>query len=274
LAIATQQAKQKLTAVGVSPAYGPSPLSLGEDAFTPKAENAFTVLTVVRLTLERESTGVCEAYMGIQMIPKRILLNALLVFSLFGSPAMAVEEPAFKTVLQQGNFEVRDYPALVVAEVTVSGDQKEAANKGFRLLAGYIFGGNQRRQSIAMTAPVAQQPTSEKIAMTAPVTQTQNAGTWTVQFTMPAGYTLDTLPEPNDPQVRLRGLPPERFAALRFSGLARQSDVEAKSEELAAAIRTHGLRATGQVSLAQYNPPWTLWFLRRNEVMMPVASGP
>ncbi|MCY7313859.1 MAG: heme-binding protein [Pseudoxanthomonas sp.] len=187
---------------------------------------------------------------------------------------MAVEEPAFKTVLQEGDFEVRDYPALVVAEVTVSGDQKEAANKGFRLLAGYIFGGNKRRQSIAMTTPVAQQPTSEKIAMTAPVTQTQNAGTWTVQFTMPAGYTLDTLPEPNDPQVRLRGLPPERFAALRFSGLARQNDVEAKSEELAAAMRTHGLRATGQVSLAQYNPPWTLWFLRRNEVMMPVAAEP
>ncbi|MEO8461020.1 MAG: heme-binding protein, partial [Dokdonella sp.] len=87
---------------------------------------------------------------------------------------MAVEEPAFKTVLKDGNFEVRDYPALVVAEVTVSGEQKEAASRGFRLLAGYIFGGNKRRQSIAMTAPVAQEPTSEKIAMTAPVTQIRN----------------------------------------------------------------------------------------------------
>ena len=187
---------------------------------------------------------------------------------------MAVEEPAFKTVLKDGNFEVRDYPALVVAEVTVSGEQKEAARKGFRLLAGYIFGGNKRRQSIAMTAPVAQEPNSEKIAMTAPVTQIQNAGTWTVRFTMPSAYTLDALPEPNDPKVHLRRLPPERFAVLRFSGLAGQSDVDAKSEELVSATRTHHLRAIGRVSLAQYNPPWTLWFMRRNEVMIPVKPGP
>jgi hypothetical protein len=186
---------------------------------------------------------------------------------------MAVEEPAFKTVLKDGNFEVRDYPALVVAEVTVSGEQKEAASKGFRLLAGYIFGGNKRRQSIAMTAPVAQEPTSEKIAMTAPVTQIQNAGMWTVRFTMPSAYTLDTLPEPSDPKVHLRRLPPERFAVLRFSGLAGASDVDAKSEELVAATTTHHFRAIGQVSLAQYNPPWTVWFMRRNEVMIPVEPS-
>ena len=208
------------------------------------------------------------------MIQKRIVLSAVLVFSLFGSPAMAVEEPDFKLVQQQGEFEVRDYPDLVVAEVTVNGDQKEAANEGFRLLAGYIFGGNTRRQSIAMTAPVAQEPTSEKIAMTAPVTQTKNAGTWTVRFTMPAGYTLETLPKPNDPKVRLRRLPPERMAVLRFSGLARPGDVDAKSKELLTTIRARGLRAIGEVSLAQYNAPWTLWFMRRNEVMVPVEAGP
>lgn len=88
---------------------------------------------------------------------------------------MAVETPPYKEVLRDGDFEVRDYPALVVAEVTVEGDQKEAASKGFRLLAGYIFGANKKRQSIAMTAPVAQQATSEKIAMTAPVAQTRSA---------------------------------------------------------------------------------------------------
>ena len=121
---------------------------------------------------------------------------------------MAVEEPAFRIVLQDGAFEVRDYPTLVVAEVTVTGEQKEAASKGFRLLAGYIFGGNRRKQSIAMTAPVAQEPTSEKIAMTAPVTQTQTAGEWVVQFTMPSSYSLETLPEPNDARVHLRVTPP------------------------------------------------------------------
>lgn len=187
---------------------------------------------------------------------------------------MAVEEPAFTTVLKDGKFEVRDYPALVVAEVTVSGKQKEAANKGFRLLAGYIFGGNTRRQSIAMTAPVAQQPTSEKIAMTAPVTQTQEGETWTVRFTMPGEYTMDTLPKPDDSKVQLRRLPPERFAVLQFSGLARSGDVEAKSNELIALTKTHQLRVIGKVSLAQYNPPWTPWFMRRNEVMIPVERSP
>ena len=186
---------------------------------------------------------------------------------------MAVEEPAFTTVLSDGNFEVRDYPALIVAEVTVNGEQKEAASKGFRLLAGYIFGGNKRRQSIAMTAPVAQQPISEKIAMTAPVTQIQNAGNWTVRFTMPRAYTLDSLPEPNDPNVQLRQLPSSRFAVLRFSGLARPDDVAAKSAELIVSTKTHNLRAIGPVTLAQYNPPWTLWFMRRNEVMIPVVAA-
>ncbi len=183
---------------------------------------------------------------------------------------MAVEEPAYKTVLSDGAFEVRDYPALIVAEVTVTGQQREAASKGFRLLAGYIFGGNKRRQSIAMTAPVAQEPVSEKIAMTAPVTQIQNAGTWIVRFTMPSAYTLEALPEPNDPKVKLHRLPATRFAVLRFSGWASESDVDAKSAELLAAAKAHHVRVSGPVTLAQYNPPWTLWFLRRNEVMIAV----
>ncbi len=184
---------------------------------------------------------------------------------------MAVEEPAFKVVLHEDAFEVRDYPALVVAEVTVSGDQKEAASKGFRLLAGYIFGGNKRRQSIAMTAPVAQAPTSEKIAMTAPVTQIQSGGEWVVRFTMPSAYSMETLPEPDDPKVHLRVLPPTRFAVLQFSGLAREDDVATKTAELEKRAGTHHLRAIGPALLAQYDPPWTLWFMRRNEVMIPVA---
>ena len=203
---------------------------------------------------------------------KSFYLTIILGVSLIGTHAMAVEEPAFKSVLHEGAFEVRDYPALVVAEVTVTGDQKEAASKGFRLLAGYIFGGNTRRQSIAMTAPVAQAPKSEKIAMTAPVTQIQSAGEWVVRFTMPSAYSMEKLPEPNDPKVHLRALPPTRFAVLQFSGLASKDNVAAKTAELEKLAGTHHLRAIGPASLAQYDPPWTLWFMRRNEVMLPVAS--
>lgn len=125
-----------------------------------------------------------------------------------------------------------------------------------------------------MTAPVGQEPTSEKIAMTAPVTQIANAGSWIVRFTMPSAFALDMLPEPNDPKVQLRTLPAKRFAVIRFSGLAGKADVDAKAAELVAAAVAHHLRTTGPVSLAQYNPPWTLWFFRRNEVMIPVEPRP
>ncbi|MEO6798439.1 MAG: heme-binding protein [Rhodanobacter sp.] len=198
-------------------------------------------------------------------------MAALMIAASVGSSAMAVETPPYKLVLHDVDFEVRDYPALVVAEVTVDGDQKEASQKGFRLLAGYIFGGNRKRQSIAMTAPVAQQAASEKIAMTAPVAQTQGAaGTWVVRFTMPSRWSMQTLPVPDDPQVKLRNTEPARFAVLRFSGLAQAGDVEAKSRELQALVKSHDLHPIGLVSLAQYNPPWTLWFMRRNEVMVEV----
>lgn len=205
------------------------------------------------------------------MAVKRGVLLLVLAAATLAGPAMAVEEPAFKQVLRDGDFELRDYPSLVVAEVTVAGDQKEAASKGFRWLANYIFGANKQQQSITMTAPVAQQAASEKIAMTAPVAQTRNAaGTWVVRFTMPSTYTLQTLPLPNDARVNLRDTDPARFAVLRFSGLAQPDTVEARSKELLAWANARALRVRGPVSLAQYNPPWTLWFLRRNEVMVQV----
>ncbi len=202
---------------------------------------------------------------------KRVCIALLVSFSLIGSPALAIEEPKFTLALQEGAFEIRDYQACVVAEVAVSGDQRQAAGKGFRLLAGYIFGGNKRRQSIAMTAPVAQQPTSQKIAMTAPVSETQRDGAWVVRFTMPSQYSLETLPEPNDPKVQLRTVAPARFAVERFSGVADPQSVAAKTKELEGFVKAHGLHAIGPVSLAQYDPPWTLWFMRRNEVMIPVG---
>ena len=152
---------------------------------------------------------------------------------------MAVEEPKFSLVLKDGTFEVRDYPGLVVAEVSVGGDRNAASNAGFRLLAGYIFGGNAGQKSIAMTAPVTQAPAGgSKIAMTAPVTQSGEAGQWTVQFTMPSGYTIEQLPVPNDQRVQIKQVPPTRMAVLKFSGLARDSIVTKKSEELEAREKT------------------------------------
>ncbi len=185
---------------------------------------------------------------------------------------MATEEPAFVVSMKEGAFEVRNYPALVVAQVTVNGTRDEASNAGFKLLAGYIFGGNTRKQSIAMTAPVVQAPSAnEKIAMTAPVLQTNvpgQADAWTVRFIMPKEYTLDTLPTPNDAKVQLMTLPPARFAAVTFSGLAREGDVAQRTAELNTYMASHALQAAGPPALARYNPPWTPWFMRRNEVLI------
>lgn len=187
---------------------------------------------------------------------------------------MATEEPPFLVTLRDGAFEVRDYPALLAAEVSVRGSRDEASNAGFRLLAGYIFGGNTRRQSIAMTAPVVQQRSgSETIAMTAPVTQTGSGDAWIVRFVMPAGYSLDTLPTPNDPRVRLVTVPPQRFAVVRFSGLARPAEVESRTADLRAFMARQQLGGGGPASLARYDPPWTPWLMRRNEVWLPIAAG-
>jgi len=184
---------------------------------------------------------------------------------------MATEEPTFNVTLKSGTMEVREYPPLIAAEVVVAGDRRQAVNAGFRLLAGYVFGGNTRRESIAMTAPVVQSAAAgESIAMTAPVVQTGANGSWTVRFLMPRGYTLESLPIPKDHRVHLIPLPASRVAVVRFSGLAHEPDIQQKTSDLRAFIVTQQLVSIGQPSLARYNPPWTLWFLRRNEILIPV----
>ena len=202
----------------------------------------------------------------------RRFLALLLILVAMGSPAMATEEPKFVLVLKDGDFEVREYAPTVVAEVTVSGNQGQASNQGFRILAGYIFGGNTGQRSIAMTAPVAQRQAGERIAMTAPVTQRSSGSDWVVRFTMPSEYTLGTLPRPDDRRITLRDEPGQRMAVVRFSGIANARSAERHERELDAELQARGLRPVGPTSLAQYDAPWTPWFMRRNEVMVPIAG--
>ena len=188
---------------------------------------------------------------------------------------MATEEPSFTASLKESDFEVRSYPALLAAQVSVTGTRDEASSAGFKLLAGYIFGANTSRQKLDMTAPVVQsKSTSQTIAMTAPVTQIavpNSANVWTVRFTMPAGFTLATLPIPNDDKVQLLELPPARYAVVTFSGLAQDGEVAEKTTALTQYMEKHALRAVGPPALARYNPPWTPWFMRRNEVQIALA---
>lgn len=187
---------------------------------------------------------------------------------------MAVEEPKFRIVKADGDFELRDYPGLVVAEVTVGGGRRTASSEGFRLLANYIFGGNAGSSKIAMTAPVLQsQVQGRKIAMTAPVTLAGEEGRWTVQFAMPSEYAMEDLPAPNDKRVQLKFMPASRMAVLKFSGLTGDDRVASQTERLEGKLRDHKLSPIGQPLLARYDPPWTLWFLRRNELMVSVSTG-
>jgi SOUL heme-binding protein len=186
---------------------------------------------------------------------------------------MAIEEPKFDLVLKDGAFEVRDYAASIVAEVIVTGDQQQAARKGFGLLASYIFGGNAKRSKIAMTAPVTNIANGEKIAMTAPVTQIEGKDDWVIRFTMPAEFALADLPEPNDKAVGIRVLPPARFAVLRFSGLAGEAKVADMKAKLLEIVEARSMLPVGPLSVARYNPPWIPGFLRRNEVMVAVTAN-
>lgn len=182
----------------------------------------------------------------------------------------ATEEPAFTVVQSYADFELRAYDPYLVAEVTVPGPESEAGNQGFRLLAAYIFGGNQSQQKMAMTVPVTQAPVSQTLAMTTPVTQTPTDAGFVVQFKMPSAFTLDTLPTPLDDQVRLREVPQATYAVLRFSGLWSQGNYDRHLRQLQQGMVTQQLEAVGPPVYARYNAPFVPWFLRRNEIWIPV----
>ena len=183
---------------------------------------------------------------------------------------MNIEEPTFSTTIEDGGFEVREYPALLAAEVTVTGDRDTAAKDGFRLLAGYILGGNTARESIAMTAPVVQTRAADEAAPKS--TAVVQDDVWTMRVMMPRAYSLETLPTPNNPSIRLKSLPPARFAVAKFSGPARAPEIAKRLTELRAFAAVHRLHAEGPSSLARYDSPKTLWFMRRNEVLIPLQA--
>jgi hypothetical protein len=182
-----------------------------------------------------------------------------------------VEQPKYVEVQSQGNIQIRDYGPMIMAEAQVSGERKEAINQGFRIIADYIFGNNVSKNKIAMTAPVVQQQ-NEKVAMTAPVIQEGSARQWKVRFVMPASYTMDTLPKPNNDAVKLLEIPGKRFAVISFSGMAGETSLKDRTNELSKFIADNKLKTLSEPSFAFFNPPWTLPFLRRNEVMIEVAS--
>jgi len=195
-----------------------------------------------------------------------------LFLSILTPAAMATEEPSYEVVQQLDGAEVRRYAPYVVAEVLVAGTAEQAGSEAFPILAGYIFGRNKGARKFDMTAPVTQAAVPVELEMTAPVTQAPAPGGYVVQFVLPKGVTLASAPEPIDPRVQLREVPGGRVAAIRYSGFWSQANFDEHLGKLQAALRAAQLRWTGEPILARYNPPFTPWFLRRNEVWLTLEA--
>jgi hypothetical protein len=186
----------------------------------------------------------------------------------------ATQEPDYKVVQQLEDIEVRAYAAYAVAEVVVPGPASEAGNLAFPMLADYIFGKNKGERKLAMTAPVTQTAELVKLAMTAPVTQTVAAEGFRVQFVLPKGVTAASAPEPVDTRVSLRDVAPHRVAVIRYSGFWSEANYNEHLAKLQASMRAAGLVSEGEPVYSRYNPPFTPWFLRRNEIWLRLAQTP
>lgn len=227
-------------------------------------------------------------------IQRAAALALILLTGVVATTVMAIEEPSYRVVQSFPAFELRQYAPYLVAETTVDAGFDQAGNRAFRILADYIFGDNRAKEKIQMTAPVTQQPAppqpapeaqpakGEKIEMTAPVTQRPAAadgvtGTgahrYVLSFVMPQRFTLDTLPQPNDPRVKLRQEPARLMAVRQYSGRWTESSYGREEKKLLDAIREQGYEPIGTPVYARYNSPFSLWFMRRNEVMVAVRKA-
>ncbi len=201
-----------------------------------------------------------------------IIIALIIIWSLVGYFTSNAEQAKYAVLKKADGYEIRNYPAHIVAQTVVEGKKVngDAFNEGFRIIAGYIFGGNIKKESIAMTAPVIAQGSSEKIAMTVPVTASADGNAQVVSFGMPSGYTLATLPTPNDKRIKLIEVPEQKIAALRFSWYRTDTRFEKMKQQLFADLARDNVTIIGTPIFAGYNPPWTPPWMNLNEIMVQV----
>lgn len=184
------------------------------------------------------------------------------------------EQQPYAVLRSEPGFELRRYPAHALAEITVRAGFEDAGNRAFRYLFGYISGENRVSQKVAMTAPVVQAEAAEEIAMTAPVVQrASDGGSFVIAFVLPAAMSAETAPEPVRPEVRIRAVPESLSAAVRYTGRWSRAAYNKRCSELLASIDAAGLTPIGEPRFARFDPPFTLWFLRRNEVVVDVREA-
>ncbi len=210
--------------------------------------------------------------MKIYLVILSAIAALVAVWSLVGYFTSGAEQIKYSVLKKAGGYEVRNYPAHIAAQTTVEGTSisGEAFNEAFRIIAGYIFGGNVKKESIAMTTPVVAQGSSENIAMTAPVIASASGSSQVVSFSMPSGYTLATLPTPNDSRVKIVEVPEQKMAVIRFSWYRTDRRFEKMRQQLFADLARDNVKMIGTPIFAGYNPPWTPPWMNRNEIMVEV----
>lgn len=202
----------------------------------------------------------------------RMKTLAGLVLFLLPGVAMAIEEPRY-TVLESGEgFEIRQYEPYIVAEVTVDGSMRQSGNSAFRILAGYIFGDNRSKAKMNMTAPVESRAVGERMSMTVPVETVGNGGSYVYGFVMESRYTLDTLPDPIDPRIRIREVPARTMVVRGFTGRWTDGNYERHESALLEYVRDRDMELVGNPVFARYDGPMTPFFMRRNEVMVEITQ--
>lgn len=206
------------------------------------------------------------------------LIAIVALWSAWGFFGSRVEQADYNVVKQMNGYEIREYPERIVAQTTVKGSYGESMSSGFSIVAGYIFGGNTKKESISMTAPVVAQKAgekaSEKISMTAPVVAVNEGDSQTISFSMPRSYTLETLPTPNDPRVKIVKIPKKKYAVMGFSWYRSDARVKKMQERLISLLARDGVETEGNIAYAGYNAPGTPPWMMRNEVLIELKEIP
>lgn len=191
-----------------------------------------------------------------------VAIASFVALGIWGIVSSRVEQANYTIIKTDGPYQIRSYPSMLVAQVTVSGDQKTAIRSGFKRLANFIFGNNKSADKISMTAPV----------MQSALDKDQNNTQWKVRFVMPAQYTMQSIPKPTQDDVELIELKTTKYAVITFSGNASSRVLTEKWNELQSYLKANQLKSIGLPIYSFFNPPWTLPFLRRNEVMVEIEQ--
>jgi DNA gyrase inhibitor GyrI len=184
--------------------------------------------------------------------------RALIVLLILNTNIMANEQPDYTVIKKDNEFEIRQYTNFLTATVETEGERDEAIGKGFRILFKYISGENNNKESISMTVPVMQKSTGNN--------------KWNVSFVVPKKFNLQNVPQPDNQSVKIINNPNLKVIVITFSGVFSNENIKENEAKIRNYIKEKGLKIEEPVIYAGYNAPWTLWFLKRNEILFKLIN--